>query len=257
MNLSIDGVLIDGTEGSRVQSVQSLTWNKGEDGVISISVVNTAGDPVDLTNYIPVLTVRRTEKSAAPLVVLNGTVTDAPGGLADFPVDEIATAAATYSSHLYDVWLVSTDNKHYLVVPASTFVIKQTPFDSGNDQTVNGQITGVPVVADAAIDAGALIKASATAHRYEMLGTTDDATLMVGVAVTAAAAQGDTFRAQFVAGTVTKMLNDGTGTIDGGASVVPSSAVAGRIKAGAGANVVGVNVGGDVAATLDAQVEVL
>jgi hypothetical protein len=135
---------------------------------------------------------------------------------------------------------------------------------SGNDgimsaeQAATVEAAGaVSVTGNAAISAGALIKASSVvAGRYETLGAADAASLMVGVAVTACSGAASPFTAQFVPGTVTTMLSDGTGTIGIGAAVEPSTTVAGRIKAGT-TNVVGNNIGALVAATLNATVSVL
>lgn len=112
------------------------------------------------------------------------------------------------------------------------------------------------VTGNAAIDQFAIIKSSmAVAGRYEMLLASDSPSLMEGVAMTACGGAGQTFSAQFVEGTVTTMLSDGTATIGVGATVAPSTTVAGRVKAG-GVSVVGSNVGPAVAATLNALVQV-
>ncbi len=117
--------------------------------------------------------------------------------------------------------------------------------------------SAVSATGNASIDAGALIKLSASvAGRYETLGAADAVSLMVGVAVTACSGAAASFTAQLVPGTVTTMLSDGTGTIGIGAAVEPSTTVAGRIKAGT-TNVVGNNAGALVAATLNASVSVL
>lgn len=110
-------------------------------------------------------------------------------------------------------------------------------------------------IGSAAIDAGALVKVSGVST-YATLGAGDDPSLMVGVAVTACAGSGQSFAVQLVAGAITTMLSDGTGTIANGASVCPSTTVAGRVKAGT-TNSVGVNLGSAVAATLNAHVSVL
>lgn len=110
------------------------------------------------------------------------------------------------------------------------------------------------VTSSASIDANALIKVSGT-NTYAMLGAADDAVLCVGVAVTGVVGAGS-FTAQFIPGTITTMLSDGTGAIANGAAVVPSTTVAGRIKTGT-TNTVGVNVGAAVAATLNLTVSVL
>jgi hypothetical protein len=119
----------------------------------------------------------------------------------------------------------------------------------------NMELPTTGLVANAAIDAHALIKASTTAGRYEMLAGSDSPLLMVGVAATIAFGAGSPFAAQLVPGTVTTMLSDGSATISAGQSVIPSPSVAGRIRAG-NTNSVGVALG-NAAAVLDATVSVL
>lgn len=116
-----------------------------------------------------------------------------------------------------------------------------------------GPTTGL--IANGAISQNALIKASTVAGRYETLGATDSPLKMVGVAAAAAAGAGSTFSAQLIPGTATTMLNDGTGVINAGDTVTPSTTVAGRVKAGT-SNVVGSALSG-AGAVLNAQVTVL
>ena len=124
------------------------------------------------------------------------------------------------------------------------------PFYLDASQSLSTTATG-----SAAIDAGALLKVSGVGT-YAMLGAADDPSLMVGVAVTACSGPGQSFTAQFVPGTITPMLGDGSGPIANGVAVAPSSTVTGRVRAGT-ANSVGINAGPAVAATLNAVVQVL
>jgi hypothetical protein len=128
-------------------------------------------------------------------------------------------------------------------------------YGSGTIQLSLGDSMPQTVIGNAAIDAGALIKVSTVEGRYVTLGSADLALLMAGVAITACAGSGSSFSGQFVPGTVTSMLSDGTGTIPIGSPVEPSTTVAGRVKAGS-TNLIGYNVGALVAATLNAAVSV-
>ncbi len=109
-----------------------------------------------------------------------------------------------------------------------------------------------------AIPAGALIKASSTAGRYALWLSSDSPLLIVGCAVTACSGAAASFTAQFVPGTSTVLLSDGTGTIAVAAPIVASGTVDGRVKQGlvSDTGFLGFNVGSAVAATLDASVTV-
>jgi hypothetical protein len=168
-----------------------------------------------------------------------------------------------------------SEDKHWKLTQASPTVVWEEfippvlPSQTGNTGKVLGTDGSVTswvdpnsglspfevVTGNAAISAGALIKVSATAGRYETLGAADSASLMVGAAKTSCAGAASTFEAYFISGVLTPLLSDGTGTIPVGSPVEPSTTVAGRVKAGS-TNLIGYNVGALVAATLNAAVSV-
>ena len=129
----------------------------------------------------------------------------------------------------------------------------------GNSAPVgaNAGLSPQSVVGSAAIDQFAVIKVSGPGPTYAMLDVNggDLKSQMAGVAATACIGSGQSFTAWLISGTQTTMLSDGTGTISAGSPVSPSDTVPGRIMAGA-TDICGISLE-DVAATLDAQLEVL
>lgn len=143
------------------------------------------------------------------------------------------------------------------------YTINPSNSTSGQVLAYNGSayvpttITSETVTADAAIVQYALVKVStSTAGRYVHLATTDGAALMVGVSTSSAAGAASTFTATFMQGTVTTMLSDGFAIIPIGSGIINSPLTAGRVRAGSGVNLIGYNIGPQVAATVDAQVSV-
>ncbi len=114
------------------------------------------------------------------------------------------------------------------------------------------------VLGSAAFARGLLLKASTEPGWYAVLGAEDSPSLMVGVSATRCPAVALRFRAYFRPGYVAPMCSDGTTEILTGDPVEPSATVDGHVmKADASSSsIVGVNVGDDVAAELDASVDV-
>jgi hypothetical protein len=257
----------------------------GTDVEFEIDFFGQDGVAFDMTGYTGVITCKRTRTSTTSVFANAITMSGTSGTSFATHSDTVDEDPRTC---VYDVQVESAGGKTDQPIPQSNLVIlpaigslDDTVVAAGPDMLIVGiaapdatELGMVIVPTDddpatlawtaspfevvtgaAAIDAGALIKASATASQYETLGAADDAGLMVGVAKTACSGAASTFQGYFIAGIVTPMLSDGTDTIAAGASVEPSTTVAGRVKAG-DTNVIGYNVGAAVAATLNASVSV-
>ncbi len=242
-----------------------------------------------MTDYEATLTSRRSASSADPVFSNAATIDGVITNLMTCLVSRDQTEDEGSRTNVYGVLIRNTStDRADSVLPESHMEMNRVPTDPDEVVTVAGPdmlLAGLPVVTsadlgkvvvptdddpvtlawtsspfevvtgNAAIDAGALIKASSTEARYETLGAADAATLLSGVAKTACSGAAASFQGYFISGLVTPMLSDGTGTIAAGASVEPSTTVAGRVKSGS-TNSIGFNVGAAVAATLNAAVSV-
>ncbi len=117
-----------------------LQWPRGEDGSIVVSVVDQAGDPVNLTGASLALGVRTFPFDADPIFVRAGSVTDAAGGVAAFTLVAADTADLAPGHYRYDVWLVLAGERHQ-IVPASDFQVLEA--DTLVSETA-GAATAIP-----------------------------------------------------------------------------------------------------------------
>lgn len=113
---------------------------------------------------------------------------------------------------------------------------------------------GTAETAGAGIDQYAILKIDSTG-RFVMLAAGDAGNLMVGIALTSAAAAGDAVQVLEMYGVKGIMLSDGTATITRGQLVSPSATVAGRVFQNADDPVATALT--TVAATVGVQVQVL
>jgi hypothetical protein len=162
--VSIRGVLKNGATPSGssrplIPTAQTLTWARGEDGTISILVVDSAGAVVNLTGKSLYLGLRKLDASD-PVLVRNAVLTDPTNGRVTFYLTAADTADLSESEPpRYDVWLQDSDGRHQ-VVPSSFFVVLEaetltgdspssagiySPFTNGVVDTVN--TTGVKLSA--------------------------------------------------------------------------------------------------------------
>ncbi len=293
MKKRITGVLLNGAtpaggRARRKHIAQRIDLPEGEPLELEVELVGEDDEPVPYADFAAsALTVRTSlTASGAPLLSRGGDAHETEENVGVFLV---GGTEISKGGRVYDVVLIDGDDEeHHVTLAADDLVVGDAVRVPGDDVTPPGaamMLIGLPVItaADigkvlvptdddprtfawtsspfetvtgaAAIDAGALIKLSSAAGQYETLAAADDAGLMIGVAKTACSGAAATFQAYFISGIVAGMLSDGTGTIAIGASVEPSTTVAGRVKSGS-ANSIGRNVGALVAATLDAAVSV-
>lgn len=119
--------------------------------------------------------------------------------------------------------------------------------------------TGTPLcvvrIADGAVVAGTLGKASTTAGKQVTQFLAGDDPALITCTIIDDGADGDPVRCAEIEGQTVLLKSDGVDAIPHGAGVDPSAAVDGRVCAGVG--ILGYNVGPDVAASLDETCEVL
>ena len=99
-----------------------LSWPQGEDGSIIVSVVDPAGNAIDLTGFTAKLGVRLFPFDAAPLIVKSGTIATPANGQISFALAGADTAALSPDGYRWDAWITQTaGGARHQVVPASSF----------------------------------------------------------------------------------------------------------------------------------------
>jgi hypothetical protein len=264
MRIAQRWIFLDGT--SPAGNSPRLQWERldislpeGEDLTIDVSAVGQNGTAYSLVGgSAPVIAIKASPADTSPITpAIGATNINAAAGTFDLVV---ARGLVPKGAYFWDGYFLDAGNKSWRGMLTSPYLVTDGSSDVGGPFTTPGPLAWTPydqVTGNGVIAAGDLIKASATATRYEILGAADDPSLMVGVAKTACAGAGSSFEAYFISGIVTPCNSDGTGTIAAGAPVEKSSTVAGKVKQAASpTSAIGFNVGALVAATLNASVSV-
>lgn len=175
----------------------------------------------------------------APIAVASGTTT---------PVVSISAASAIASG--------SMSSAHYSKLDGIEALADVT--DAAN--VAAALAAGEPATSTATVVTGAILKNSGSGtYDHLDVGGGDSPLAMIAIVV-AGRTGGGAFTAQFRPGGQNTLLSDGSGTIAAGAFVIPSDdpTTPGRVMQGTEEDkgIIGINVGGVVAATLDAPVTV-
>ncbi len=263
MKISQRWVFRDGTVPS--DGSPPLRWEtlpielpEGEDLEINVLGVGENGAPFSLVGGAPPsITIKDSPADASAVLAIGSTVLDAAASSFRFL---IARGLVPKGARWWDGVYIDAGNKAWRGLRTSPYSVTDGSSDVGGAAPSLGLLAWAPydtVTGNGVIAAGDLIKASSVAGRYEILGAADDPSLFIGVARTACAGAGSTFDAYFIAGVLTPMNSDGTGTIAAGAPVEPSTTVAGKVKQAASpTTAIGYNLGAAVAAVLNAAVSV-
>jgi hypothetical protein len=157
MQVTLTGVLVDGavpvgTIEPSVPTVQPISWPAGEDGTITLEVVGSDGQPINLTGGAVYLAVRRHAYDEdvefnrlgelAPQVDTDGpdmdpdtegdNVTGTPG-VATFTIHAADTQDLAVAPHVFDVQYVDADSNRAQLVPVSDFRILETAGRADDD----------------------------------------------------------------------------------------------------------------------------
>ncbi len=124
--VEIEGVLSDASDPPIgiepwEPTVQTITWQQGTDGRVVVTVLNSGGDAVDLTDCELVLSVRRRTIDAEATFARSAVVADPETGVAEFSIMAADTSTLAIARYRYDVQLVDADNNRSQVVPVSFF----------------------------------------------------------------------------------------------------------------------------------------
>jgi len=112
-----------------VQPENAVAIIKGTSRTYEIQVQDDHCAPVNLTGCIMYFTVKERKEDNAPLFqktsqnALQIEFTDALGGIARVYVDPADTFYAYVKPYVFDVWLILTTGKRYVVIPPSVFDI--------------------------------------------------------------------------------------------------------------------------------------
>lgn len=113
-----------------VQPENAVSIIKGTSRTYEIVVQDENCKPVDLTGSTMYFTVKSHATDVAQLFQKISTdplqilFTDALGGIARVYVNPADTFNASVKPYLFDVWLVLSTGKRYVVIPTSTFVVQ-------------------------------------------------------------------------------------------------------------------------------------
>jgi hypothetical protein len=119
MILRMTGVYLNGSQPAagivpRVPSPFPISWPRGEAGTLLVSVVDPSGNPVDMTTYSAIWTLRRYPFDEEPLVrrtVIGGT----SDGEFAIPVGSGDTSALDIDRYRYDMWTESPASRDQIV----------------------------------------------------------------------------------------------------------------------------------------------
>ena len=119
------GVVVDGSTPIRnVPTAQTLHLARGTDGLIRVTIVNSAGAPVDLTSCACTLSIKQNPDDAVPLIArLGDVVSPYTAGVVEFALGANDTIAIGEGTFFYDVVVVFGDSLRAQVIPISNFVV--------------------------------------------------------------------------------------------------------------------------------------
>jgi hypothetical protein len=169
---SIVGVLRD-TGSTSVLPVQPISWVRGEDGAIGLTVTDEARAVVNLTGRVVEAGFRGTDSSAVPLFVRLAVLTAPLTGECTFYLSAADTAGLAPGVYRFDVWVTDEDGRHQ-VVAASNFRVTEAdtlPGEGGGSASpiapvVNGNV--------ADLDDLALVDASRLGWGFLIYVTAED-----------------------------------------------------------------------------------
>lgn len=107
----------------------AISLIRGTSKTILLSVTTSAGKPVDLTGATLFFTVKVREEDEMPLIhkssvdIAQIEVTDAIGGAAKIYLNPEDTHDTDIGQYMFDVWVVLSSLKRYVVIPPSTFEV--------------------------------------------------------------------------------------------------------------------------------------
>jgi hypothetical protein len=116
-----NGALPAGGGASALPTEQDVSWPRGEDGTIVVTVKDGAGVAVNLTGGTIFLGVRRYGFDAGALLKKTAVLTNAAGGVATVTLAAGDTAALAAEKLRYDVWYTAASGLRYQLVRSSVF----------------------------------------------------------------------------------------------------------------------------------------
>lgn len=113
-----------------LQPENALAIIKGTSRTYEVQVQDEHCEPVNLTGCTMYFTVKERIDDVAPLFqksslnALEIQFTDPEGGIARVYVQPADTFNAKVKPYVFDIWLILTTGKRYVIVPPSTFEIQ-------------------------------------------------------------------------------------------------------------------------------------
>lgn len=116
-------------------TVQPITVAQGTDLDVRISVIDSYGAAVDLTNCSVVLGIRPSI-DVDPVIQRLAVVTDAAAGLCVCSFAASETGALDVATYVYDVWLTQGNGLRSQLVPSSNWIVTAAVVDPGTSPTI-------------------------------------------------------------------------------------------------------------------------
>lgn len=107
----------------------SIQIIRGTSKTVQLTVVDSAGNPVDLTNGQAFLSVKRYVEDPAPLiqkstrVPAQSVITSPRSGIVQFYFNPIDTQTLDPIQYVFDAWVILSTNARYAVLPPSIFEV--------------------------------------------------------------------------------------------------------------------------------------